>query len=146
MRSHVESIANLKGEQIASRVSQEDAGGYEWFVVKVIHFEKEAREFEDLDEEPGDDEESSGPRKYRVPMTHIIPFPKWTDLSNVQDFPPGRHVLAVYPETTALYKATVVQARKRYVWEFDDDEEGGFLPQRLVPLHRVVLLPEGYCP
>ncbi|KAL6497564.1 SAGA-associated factor 29 A [Orobanche hederae] len=145
MRSHLESVANLKGEQVAARVSQEDAGGDEWFVVKVIHFEKETREFEVLDEEPGDDEESGGPRKYKLPMTHIIPFPKRTDLSNVQDFPPGRHVLAVYPETTALYKATVVQARKDYVLEFDDDEEDGFLPQRLVPFHRVVPLPEGYC-
>ncbi|KAL6587625.1 hypothetical protein OROMI_000603 [Orobanche minor] len=68
MRSHLESIANLKGEQVAAIVSQEDAGG---------------------------DEE------------------RRTDLSNVQDFPPRRHVLeahvlAVYPETTALYKATVV--------------------------------------
>ncbi|KAL6580371.1 hypothetical protein OROMI_008395 [Orobanche minor] len=95
MRSHLESIANLKGEQVAAMVSQEDAGGDEWFVVKVNHFEKGTRE--KLDEEPGDDEESGGR----------------TDLSNVQDFPPGRHVLeahvlAVYPETTALYKATVV--------------------------------------
>ncbi|KAL6584158.1 hypothetical protein OROMI_003447 [Orobanche minor] len=94
MRSHLESIANLKGEQVAAIVSQEDAGGDE-----------------ELDEEPGDDEESGG--KYRLPMTHIKPFPRRTDLSNVQDFPPRRHVLeahvlAVYPETTALYKATVV--------------------------------------
>ncbi|KAL6528170.1 hypothetical protein OROHE_015120 [Orobanche hederae] len=95
MRSHLESIANLKGEQVAAMVSQEDAGGDEWFVVKVNHFEKGTRE--KLDEEPGDDEESGGR----------------ADLSNVQDFPPGRHVLeahvlAVYPETAALYKATVV--------------------------------------
>ncbi|KAL6508960.1 hypothetical protein OROHE_021519 [Orobanche hederae] len=131
MRSHLEFIANLKGEQ--------DAGGDEWFVVKVIHFGKETSEFEDVDEEPGDDEESGGPRKYKLPMTHIIPFPKRTDLANVQDFPLGRHVMVVYLETTALYKATVVQARKDYVLEFDDDEDDGFLPQKFVPL------PEGYC-
>ncbi|KAK4392942.1 SAGA-associated factor 29A [Sesamum angolense] len=128
MRSHLESLANLKGEQVAARVTQEDAGKDEWFVVKVIHFDKETREFEVLDEEPGDDEESTG--------------------QSVPDFPPGRHVLAVYPETTALYKATVVQARKRkiddYILEFDDDEEDGSLPQRSVPFHRVVPLPEGY--
>ncbi|KAL0395728.1 UNVERIFIED_CONTAM: SAGA-associated factor 29A [Sesamum calycinum] len=120
--------------QVAARVTQEDAGKDEWFVVKVIHFDKETREFEVLDEEPGDDEEGSGQRKYKLPMSHIIPFPKRTDLSSVPDFPPGKHVLAVYPETTALYKATVVQARKRktddYILEFDDDEEDGSLPQR----------------
>ncbi|XP_073047666.1 SAGA-associated factor 29 homolog A-like [Primulina eburnea] len=148
MRNHLENLANLKGEQVAARVPQEDAGKDEWFVVKVIHFDKETREIEVLDEEPGDDEESGGQRKYKLPMSHIIPFPKGTDLSSAHDFPPGKHVLAVYPETTTLYKATVVQARKRktddYVLEFDDDEEDGSLPQRLVPFHRVVPLPEGY--
>lgn len=48
-------------------------------------------------------------------MSHIIPFPKRSDLSNIPDFPTGRHVLAVYPETTALYKATVCQTRKVFV-------------------------------
>ncbi|KAL6551455.1 SAGA-associated factor 29 A [Orobanche gracilis] len=136
MRSHLESLASLKGEQVAARITQEEAGKDEWFVVKV------------LDEEPGDDEESTGQRKYKLPMSHIIPFPKRNDLSSLADFPPGKHVLAVYPETTALYKATVVQARKidDYVLEFDDDEEDGSLPQRLVPFHRVVPLPEGYRP
>ena len=45
-------------------------------------------------------------------MSHIIPFPKRNDPSTAQDFPPGKHVLAVYPGTTALYKATVVNTRK----------------------------------
>lgn len=45
-------------------------------------------------------------------MSHIIPFPKRNDPSSAQEFPLGRHVLAVYPGTTALYKATVVQSRK----------------------------------
>jgi len=31
-----------------------------------------------------------------------------------------------------------------YVLEFDDDEEDGSLPQRTVPFHKVVLLPEGH--
>ena len=51
-------------------------------------------------------------RKYKLPMSHIIPFPKRNDPSSAQEFPAGKHVLAVYPSTTALYKATVVQARK----------------------------------
>ncbi|CAA2949050.1 Hypothetical predicted protein [Olea europaea subsp. europaea] len=51
-------------------------------------------------------------RKYKLPPSRIIPFPKRTDPSSILDFPPGRHVLAVYPGTTALYKATVVQPRK----------------------------------
>ncbi|KAL3629159.1 SAGA-associated factor 29 A [Castilleja foliolosa] len=147
MCSHLESLANLKGEQVAARITQEEAGKDEWFVVKVTHFDKETRQFEVLDEEPGDEEESTGQRKYKLPMSHIIPFPKWNDLSSVPDFPPGKHVLAVYPETTALYKATVVKRKiDDYVLVFDDDEEDGSLPKRSVPVHRVVPLPEGYRP
>jgi len=46
-------------------------------------------------------------------MSRIIPFPKRNDLSNVQDFPTGSQVLAVYPGTTALYKATVVNGHRK---------------------------------
>ncbi|ESW33756.1 hypothetical protein PHAVU_001G096400 [Phaseolus vulgaris] len=149
MRNHLENCANLKGEQVAARVTPRNADKDEWFVVKVIHFDKESKEFEVLDEEPGDDEESNGQRQYKLPMGNIIAFPKSNDPSSAPDFPPGKHVLAVYPGTTALYKATVVQGPRRrktedYVLEFDDDEEDGSLPQRTVPFHKVVLLPEGH--
>ncbi|XP_050135503.1 SAGA-associated factor 29 homolog A-like isoform X2 [Malus sylvestris] len=151
MRSQLEAWASLKGEQVAARVTvtQEDADKDEWFVVKVIHFDKDTREFEVLDEEPGDDEEGGVQRKYKLPMSAIIPFPKRNDPSSAIDFPTGRPVLAVYPGTTALYKATVVNGhRKRktddYLLEFDDDEEDGSLPQRTVPFHKVVALPEGH--
>ncbi|XP_076910730.1 SAGA-associated factor 29 homolog A-like isoform X1 [Bidens hawaiensis] len=148
LRNHLDHLASLKGEQVAARVTQEDADKDEWVIVKVIHFDRETREFEVLDEEPGDDEEPAGQRNYKLPMSHIIPFPKRNDPSTAQDFPPGKHVLAVYPGTTALYKATVVNTRKvntfLYVLEFDDDEEDGSLPQRHVPFHKVVTLPEGH--
>ncbi|XP_058105382.1 SAGA-associated factor 29 homolog A-like isoform X2 [Magnolia sinica] len=147
MRSQLEQAASLKGEQVAARVTHDDAEKDEWFVVKVMHFDREAKVFEVLDEEPGDDEESTQ-KKYKLPMTRIIPFPKRGDPSSTQDFPLGRPVLAVYPGTTALYKATVVNNRKRktddYLLEFDDDEEDGSLPQRTVPFYRVVGLPEGH--
>ncbi|KAK2447873.1 SGF29 tudor domain-containing protein [Trifolium repens] len=69
--------------------------------------------FEVLDEEPGVDEDSSGQRQYKLPMGNIIPFPKSNDPSSAQDFPPGKYVLAVYPGTTALYKATIVHGPRR---------------------------------
>ncbi|KAK1568334.1 hypothetical protein Q3G72_023233 [Acer saccharum] len=149
LRNQLDNCASLKGEQVAARVTAENAEKDEWFVVKVIHFDRETKEFEVLDEEPGDDEEGGGQRKYKLHMSFIIPFPKRNDLSSVPEFPPGRHVLAVYPGTTALYKATVISTpRKRkseeYVLEFDDDEEDGALPQRHVPFYRVVTLPEGH--
>ncbi|XP_039683349.1 SAGA-associated factor 29 homolog B [Medicago truncatula] len=143
MRNQLKACANLKGEKVAARVRDD------WFVVEVINFDKKLMEFEVLDEEPGDDEDNSGQRQYKLPMGNIIPFPKSNDPSSAQDFPPGKHVLAVYPGTTALYKATVVQGHRRrktddYVLEFDDDEEDGSLPQRTVPFHTVVPLPEGH--
>ncbi|OAY25639.1 SAGA-associated factor 29 homolog A [Manihot esculenta] len=149
MRNQLEACASLKGEQVAARVTGNNAEKDEWFVVKVMQFDRETKEFEVLDEEPGDDEEGGGQRKYKLPMSCIIPFPKKNDLSSVPDFPPGRHVLAVYPGTTALYKATVVSPpRKRktdeYLLEFDDDEEDGALPQRAVPFYNVVALPDGH--
>ncbi|GMP29421.1 hypothetical protein CsSME_00004529 [Camellia sinensis var. sinensis] len=150
MRNQLDALASLKGEQVAARVTQENAEKDEWFVVKVIHFDRETKEFEVLDEEPGDDEEGGGgQRKYKLPVSHIIPFPKQNDSTSAQDFPTGKQVLAVYPGTTALYRATVVQPRKRktdeYVLEFDDDEEeDGSMPQRVVSFDRVVGLPEGH--
>lgn len=45
-------------------------------------------------------------------MSHIIPFPKRSDSTSAQDFGLGKQVLALYPGTTALYRATVAQQRK----------------------------------
>uniref|UniRef100_A0A2N9I9E8 SGF29 C-terminal domain-containing protein n=1 Tax=Fagus sylvatica TaxID=28930 RepID=A0A2N9I9E8_FAGSY len=147
VRSQLEACASLKGEQVAARVKLDEADKDEWLIVKVLHFDKDTREFEVLDEEPGDDDEGGGQRKYKLPMSRIIPFPKRNDPTNATDFPPGSQVLAVYPGTTALYKATVVNGhRKRktddYLLEFDDDEENGSLPQRTVPFQKVVALPD----
>ncbi|XP_040385221.1 SAGA-associated factor 29 homolog A-like isoform X2 [Oryza brachyantha] len=146
MRSQLDHATNLKGEQVAAKVKSDEEKD-EWVVVKVIHFDKETKEYEVLDEEPGDDEESAQ-KKYKLPMSDIIPFPKKGDPSSAPDFGQGRQVLAVYPGTTALYRATVASNRKRksddYLLLFDDDEEDGSLPQRPVPFHRVVPLPEGH--
>ncbi|XVF16321.1 hypothetical protein REPUB_Repub10bG0021200 [Reevesia pubescens] len=105
MRSHID-------EQVAARVTS-DAEKDEWFVVKVISIDEKTKEFEVLDEEPGDDEEGGVQRKYKLPASCIIPFPKRNDPSSTQEFPAGRHVLAVYPGTTALYKATVVSTPRK---------------------------------
>ncbi|KAM0063287.1 putative SGF29 tudor-like domain, SAGA-associated factor 29 [Helianthus debilis subsp. tardiflorus] len=56
LRNHLDHLANLKGKQVAARVTQEDDDKDEWFIVKVIHFDRETLELEVLDEEPGDDE------------------------------------------------------------------------------------------
>ncbi|KAF0889521.1 hypothetical protein E2562_025287 [Oryza meyeriana var. granulata] len=118
MRSQLDQATNLKGEQVAAKVKSDEEKD-EWVVVKVIHFDKEMKEYEVLDEEPGDDEESAQ-KKYKLPMSDIIPFPKKGDPSSAPDFVQGRQVLAVYPGTTALYRATVASNRKScpYVWRY----------------------------
>lgn len=138
------------GDQVAARISSDNADKDEWIVVKVIRLDHESNKLEVIDEEPGDDEESVQ-RTYKLPYTCIIPFPKHSDPSSAPDFTTGSQVLAVYPGTTALYKAVVAAHRKRktdeyYVLEFDDDEEEGIdgLPQRQVPFYHVVQLPEGH--
>ncbi|KAH7352933.1 hypothetical protein KP509_19G070500 [Ceratopteris richardii] len=140
----------LVGDQVAAKISPENAEKDDWIVVKVIRFDRETNRLEVIDEEPGDDEESVQ-RKYKLPSTCIIPFPKASDPSSAPDFAAGSQVLAVYPGTTALYKAVVAAHRKRktdeyYLLEFDDDEEEGVdgLPQRNVPFYQVVQLPEGH--
>ncbi|KNA21156.1 hypothetical protein SOVF_045980 isoform A [Spinacia oleracea] len=150
MRNQLDNLASLKGEQVAARVTTEDIEKDEYIVVKVMHYDRETREFEVLDEEPGDDDEGGGQRKFKLHASNVIPFPKRNDPSTALDFLPGRAVLAVYPGTTALYKATVVNPhRKRktddYLLEFDDDEgEDGSMPRRTVPFHNVVALPDGH--
>lgn len=148
MRSQLEQLAGLKGEQVAARVSTDGAEKDEWVVVKLIDFDKETKLFDVIDEDPGE-EDKSIQRKYKLPKSCIIPFPKIGDPSSAPDFPVGSRVLALYPETTALYRATVVNLRKRkaedYLLEFDDDEEDdGSLPRRSVAFHKVVPLPDGH--
>ncbi|XP_052490015.1 SAGA-associated factor 29 homolog A [Gossypium raimondii] len=146
MQSHIDACVSFKDKQVAARVTS-DAKMDEWFVVKVMNFDEKTKKFEVLDEEAGDDEEGGVQKTYKLSASCIIPFPERNDPSGTQEFPAGRNVLAVYPETTALYKATVISTpRKRksdeYLLEFDDDEEDGVLPQRTVPFHKVVPLPE----
>lgn len=149
LRMPPEHASVLIGDQVAARVTPENADKDDWIVVKVIRFDREANKYEVIDEEPGDDEES-GQRKYKLPPSCIIPFPKRTDASAASDFPTGSQVLAVYPGTTALYKAVVASHHKKknddYFLEFDDDEEDGIdgLPKRAVPFYHVVQLPEGH--
>ncbi|KAK1258587.1 hypothetical protein QJS04_geneDACA014836 [Acorus gramineus] len=150
IRIQLDHAASLKGERVAARVRADDAEKDDWLVVKVIHFDRETKEFEVLDEDEDEGNVQSLYRKYKLPMSRIIPFPKRGEPSSAPDFPLGSHVLAVYPTTTALYKATVVNPHRKlnltsYLLEFDDDEgDDGCLPQRAVPFDEVVPLPEGY--
>ncbi|MED6187113.1 hypothetical protein PIB30_073273 [Stylosanthes scabra] len=147
--SNTSTRRSLEGEMVAAKVNAEKD---EWIVARVVRLDEESKEFEIIDEEPDDNddvkEDERGEKKYKVGMGSIIPLPRSDDPTGAPEFPPGTHVLAVYPETTTLYKARVVHGhghskRKKheYVLEFDDDEDkNGNLPQRKVAFHNVVAL------
>lgn len=52
-------------------------------------------------------------RKYKLPASCIIPLTKRSEVASAPDFPVGSPVLAVYPGTTALYKAAVVGPQRK---------------------------------
>ncbi|KAG0463581.1 hypothetical protein HPP92_019650 [Vanilla planifolia] len=78
-------------------VTPDDAEKDRWFVVKVIHFDKDAKERQD-------------------------------------GVKPSRRT------TRRLDKEACMKLVLSYLFEFDDDEEDGSLPQRNVPFYRVVAL------
>ncbi|KAE8689358.1 Esterase, putative isoform 1 [Hibiscus syriacus] len=142
-----EACVSLKDEQVAARVTA-DAEKDEWFVVKVTNFDEKNKNLKYWMRSQVTMKKVAS-KEVQLPASCIIPFPKRNDPPSTQEFPAGRHVLAVLSGTTALYKATVVSTpRKRksdeYLLEFDDDEEDGALPQRMVPFHKVVPFPEGH--
>lgn len=49
-------------------------------------------------------------------MSRILPFPKKGDPAGAPEFSQGQQVLAVYPGTTALYKATVVNSHRKVIF------------------------------
>ncbi|GAQ86412.1 hypothetical protein KFL_002870160 [Klebsormidium nitens] len=135
------------GEQVSARVSPDDAPADEWILVKVTKYDAEGRRYWVVDEEVG---ENAEPRRYVLPAACIIALPKPTqsEANRAPEYPPGSMVLAVYPGTTALYRARVAGSPRKkktddYLLEFDDDEEPGVegLPKRPVPFHHVVPLP-----
>ncbi|GLJ08206.1 hypothetical protein SUGI_0084050 [Cryptomeria japonica] len=111
------------GDQVAGRVTSDNADKQEWMVVKVTRFDKEANKYEVTDGEPGDDKED-GPGtstfsscstcwKYKLPPSCVISFPKRTVSSKTACFPTGSQVLAVYPGTASLYTATIVGSHRK---------------------------------
>ncbi|KAH7852765.1 hypothetical protein Vadar_028996 [Vaccinium darrowii] len=146
VENHLDTLSSLTGEQVAARVT-EGAEKDQWVVVKVTHFARESGEVEVLDEEPADDEEGGSQRKYKLPVSDIIPFPKRNEVSDARDFRLGEKVLAVGRLMSKhLFSLFYLDFCTFYVLEFDDDEDDdGSLPQRVVPFHWVVGLPEGRC-
>jgi hypothetical protein len=66
--------------------------------------------FEVQDPEP---DEAGGHGKYRALASALIPIPR--DSAGLPSYPPGKQVLARYPETTTFYKAEVIATKVGYL-------------------------------
>ena len=74
-------------------------------------------------------------------------------LGTIEKLSKGDVVFAVYPDTTAFYQASVVQAPRKtagtstinfvMVNFVDDHDEHGNIPNRPVPIQHVMLPPHG---
>ncbi|OAE21787.1 hypothetical protein AXG93_2550s1250 [Marchantia polymorpha subsp. ruderalis] len=142
------------GDEVAANVSSEGEETDVWIVARVVELLANGNMIHVLDEIP--DEVGASLKQFVLPQHHIIPFPNQSTAASIRSMiSKGSEVLAVYPDSTTLYKATVVDHRgPDYLLEFEGDqnseEEEGCstdkhpMPLWIVPSHRVVPLPEGH--
>eukprot|EP00899_Mesostigma_viride_P028335 jgi/Mesvir1/8687/Mv02625-RA.1 len=142
------------GDQVVAKISSDSSAADDWILVSVRRVDKDHARFHVVDDEPGDEEEdgdSPQERTYVLPAASIIPLPKCLDPTGTHEWSRGSTVLALFPGTTAFYRARVLQPPSKrkggaYSLEFDDDEEDGVdgLPQRAIPFKYVVGLPSDH--
>eukprot|EP00128_Syssomonas_multiformis_P002462 Colp12_sorted_trinity150504_noHs@30177 len=135
------------GDQVAARTSQPGEEQVDWILATVVRYlpGQYKYEVEDIME----DDSSTGKKKYLLPSRAIIPLPKWeADPSQGPFFNIGDTVLALYPQTTCFYAASVVDVPKYnkagqlmgYLLNFVDDEDpNGKIPDREVSQRFVIV-------
>jgi SGF29 tudor-like domain len=99
--------------EVACRVKED--GNTTWILAKVTRYVSESKKYQVVDS--GDED---GLKNHMVFKKHIRVLPK-----KIIDLSAGTRVLAVYPDTTVFYPATIVGARngKNIRCMFDDEEE-----------------------
>jgi len=125
------------GRQVAARVSKDRDFPEEWILASIVCFYDSENKYEVEDEDPGDESDPDPIRKHhKLAPQHIIPLPEHPE--KAPEYTKGSEVLAMFPNTTSFYKATVVappKPRKHvdYILKFaDDDDEKGETPARKV--------------
>ncbi|KAI9598298.1 SGF29 tudor-like domain-containing protein [Syncephalis fuscata] len=123
------SIAISAGQRVAAKVSSGDDDVDEWIlaVVKRYFAEKQVYEVEDAEED-----DSGNIATYQLPPKYILTISNTGMGHRSGEFAIGHTVLALYPNTTCFYKATVTmppskvrdpRCKGQYVVQFDDDNE-----------------------
>eukprot|EP01084_Bolivina_argentea_P248606 415881_1 len=129
-KMNIEAPTIRNGDEVAVRL---EPGEDMWVLARVIEYDSAAGTFHVLDE---DDTSHS----YELDEVNVIHLE-----SSHTPVRRSEHVLAVYPDTTSFYPATIIQPSRRgggqgYVGvQFDDDaDETGMTPQRQIPAMHVI--------
>lgn len=130
---HVDKL--IKGAEVAYKQTKpkEESQWIQCTITNVRTGGDSARRFEVQDDEP----EDSGPRsRYKTSAQMLILIPGENE--NLPDYPPGKQVLARYPDTTTFYLAEVLRTKKEKgdkgktmcVLRFQDDSDKELVVQR----------------
>lgn len=141
-----EEVGLAPGDKVAARISGEASDIYESLVILAsVVRPLDRNRYEIEDEDPGDESEPNPIRKhYKLHRTKITPLPK--DFQAHKIMSKGSIVLAMFPDTTTFYPATVEKVptsanQPYYSLKFENDEEDGKTPLRKVKFNFVIALP-----
>ena len=138
-----------QGDQVAAKTSRTGAPD-EWILARVMNVSDDSSTITILDEHADAGGSSS---IHHLSPRQVIRLPKPKEKKNAKLFQEGSFVLAMFPETTMLYRAVVVQTPRwqgkngswgPYSLAFDDDEDPnnpGYSINRQVAFQHVVPLP-----
>lgn len=123
--------------------AQTGTDGENWIVATFVGYLAGGRiEVQDDEAEP------DTVNRHALDASCVIALPRSASVREERAIATGAHVLAVFPDTTTFYRATVLQAPRRlqsgefeaYTLQFEDDEATG--EGRLVSFSHVVPLPK----
>eukprot|EP00215_Chloropicon_roscoffensis_P001333 CAMPEP_0198468702 /NCGR_PEP_ID=MMETSP1456-20131121/9049_1 /TAXON_ID=1461544 ORGANISM="Unidentified sp., Strain RCC1871" /NCGR_SAMPLE_ID=MMETSP1456 /ASSEMBLY_ACC=CAM_ASM_001119 /LENGTH=318 /DNA_ID=CAMNT_0044194967 /DNA_START=6 /DNA_END=962 /DNA_ORIENTATION=+ len=141
-----------QGDQVAAKTSRTGAPD-EWILARVMNVSDDSSTITILDEHADAGGSSS---IHHLSPRQVIRLPKPKEKKNAKLFQEGSFVLAMFPETTMLYRAVVVQTPRwqgkngswgPYSLAFDDDEDPnnpGYSINRQVAFQHVVPLPRDF--
>lgn len=112
--------------EVAYRLPKQKGAEYEWIqctITGILGGDGIKRKYEVQDPEP--DEAGGHGTKYKALASALIPIPR--ESANLPPYPPGKQVLARYPETTTFYRAEVMGTKRDGTCrlKFDGEEEEG---------------------
>ncbi|KAK9764069.1 hypothetical protein K7432_008748 [Basidiobolus ranarum] len=108
-KSHTPSYDNgtiiPKRSYVAAKTPKTKDKSQEWILAVVLQYLPEKNKYQVEDAEV---DENGKRMKYNLPLRNIIPLPEEYTVGEIPEFGIDHVVLALYPNTTCFYKATVV--------------------------------------